>query len=668
MCGITGILGHDRRPLDPDVLAAMRDAMAHRGPDDSGLWLSSDGRCGLGHRRLAIVDLSPDAAQPMGNEDGSLQVVFNGEIYNHLDLRRELMARGHRFATHHSDTEALVHGFEEWGEGLFPRLAGMFALALYDARTGVLTLARDRVGVKPLYFCPLPGLFLFASEIKGILAHPAAPREADPAALYHYLSFMTTPAPLTMFAGIYKLPPGHVMRVGPDGSLAASPYWEPLPGRGIAPGSGPAGPAAEEFYVSGVRQRLETAVERRMMSDAPMGVFLSGGVDSTAILALMARRMDRPVDTFSVGFADHTRLNELEHARFAARTFGASHHEVLVDAAAMQGYLEALITTQDEPLADWVCIPLHFVSELCAQHGVKVVQVGEGADEQFCGYPGYLDFLGLHRRWWRPYCALVPGPLRALAGRLARAAAPLAPHRASLLDIGHRAGSGGEPFWSGAAVFWETQKDLLLGRPAGFPRLPGHAALLQAGLLPASWLAPDSARVIRTFAERIDAAAPGADQLTRMIHLEFRLRLPELLLMRVDKVTMASSLEARVPFLDHELVEFSMDIPQAVKIQGGRAKHLLKQAVRGLVPDQVLARPKMGFGAPMKEWLQGDFGRRAEAVVLGSRLLAEAGVRPGTVRRLCAEHRAGTRDNAVYIWTLYNAAAWHEHWIEGHQR
>ncbi|MDA1090499.1 MAG: asparagine synthase (glutamine-hydrolyzing), partial [Proteobacteria bacterium] len=358
MCGIAGILITDgNQTVVPGILKAMADSMAHRGPDGDGQWLSPDARIGLAHRRLSIVDLSNSAAQPMSDTEESVWITFNGEIYNHLSLRRDLEKAGHRFRTDHSDTEALIHGYKEWGiDGLVQRLDGMFAFGLWDETNKRLFIVRDRIGIKPVYFTRAGGYFRFASEIKAILADPGVPRAVEPSALNHYLSFMVAPAPLTMFKDIFKLPAGHIMEIDPSGRLSARRYWDAVPGNGIdaTETKGLSEAALEDFYTTGIRNRLEAGIEKRMMSDVPFGVFLSGGIDSSANVAMMSRMMDRPVDTFTVGFKDHTHLNELDYASLVAKKFNANHHEVLIDESDMLGYLGDLVHHQDEPLADWV--------------------------------------------------------------------------------------------------------------------------------------------------------------------------------------------------------------------------------------------------------------------------------------------------------------------------
>jgi asparagine synthase (glutamine-hydrolysing) len=667
MCGIVGIYCLDSQGrVDEALLARMRDTMVHRGPDGAGLYVSPDRRLGLGHRRLSIVDLSDTAAQPMTNEDQSVWVTFNGEIYNHASLRKQLVAAGHRFRTDHSDTEVIVHGYEQWGmEALLNKMEGDWAIGLWDAARKSLFLCRDRIGVKPLYFSLQSGLVIFASEIKAILAHPSVQRDIDPMAMYHYLSFLTTPAPMTMFKGVYKIPAGYVLEISGSGACRSTRYWDAVPGNGMDSEVARLSSAArEQFYIDGIRERLHSAVEKRMMSDVPFGVFLSGGVDSSTNVALMAASMTRPVDTFTVGFKDHEELNELEYADAVARRFKTNHRTVLIDEHDMKGYLEELVHHQDEPLADWVCIPLHFVAKLAKDSGVTVIQVGEGSDEQFCGYAGYMAYLRLYQRYWAPFRSLLPSFVQRSAAASARWLAARQPSLEVYADIVDRAARNRQHFWGGAVAFWELMKAALIV-PGSIKPIALPEALQHSSFLPTGFLSTDSFGVVNAYEEYFGAQHPDTDVLTRMIYKEFKLRLPELLLMRVDKITMASSLEARVPFLDHRLVEFTMDIPMADKIRGGTPKYLLKRAVEGLIPNEIIYRKKMGFGAPMSHWLQGGFGDHVEASVQKSRLLSRGYFNPGHIRTLFADHRAGKRDNGIFLWTLFNLTAWYDYWIDG---
>lgn len=667
MCGITGLLQfRSDKAIDEQVLTAMRDTMIHRGPDGAGNWISDSGQVGLAHRRLSIIDLSTAASQPMANENEQIWITFNGEVYNHTVLRAELLAAGHQFRTDHSDTEVLIHGYEQWGmEGLLTRIAGDYAFAIWDENKKTLSLARDRIGVKPLYFHLSDDNFVFGSEIKAVLAHPSVPRDVEPIAMYHYLSFLTTPAPLTMFKGIYKLPAGHALTIHADGKLEAHRYWDAIPGQGIDPSEVKdlSESATEDFYVNGIRSRLEQAVERRMMSDVPFGVFLSGGVDSSTNVALMSRLMDRPVDSFTVGFKDFQHLNELEYADQIAKEYKTNHHQILIDEKDMVGYLDNLIHHQDEPIADWVCIPLYFVSKLTRDNGVTVIQVGEGSDEQFSGYASYMGYLELYHKYWQPFQRFLPKPLQHMVAATAKGAAKLRPGLEIYADIIDRAARGREHFWSGATVFWDIMKRQLVNMDANWDaKIP--QALIDCGLLPKSYLETDTFNIIQSFLGPFDQAHPGSDALTRMIYNEFKLRLPELLLMRVDKITMSESLEARVPFLDHELVEFSMDIPEKWKTRNGVAKYLLKKAVEGLIPDNIIYRKKMGFGAPMSEWLRGDFGHQVERSIMSSGLLKRGHFNIEYLQRLFQDHRSRRRDTSLYIWTLFNLTSWYDYWIE----
>ena len=643
MCGISGIFEFGGGgQVDERTLVKMRDTLIHRGPDDAGIYLSPDRTVGFGHRRLAIIDLSPAGRQPMSNEDGTVWITFNGEIYNHLELRRELEAKGHRYRSR-TDTETIVHLYEEEGADCLKRIEGDFALALWDARTRELLLARDRIGVKPLYFAVLPGAILFASEIKAILAHPRMVRGIDRAALYHYLTFVASPAPRTLFQGIRKLPPATRLRVGRHGEIRTESYWDPL----SAPPDEAALAGDLEGCATRIRDLLGKAVEKRMMSDVPFGVFLSGGLDSSANVALMSRLMSQPVRTFSVGFKDHPSYNEFDHARRVATLFKTDHHEVEIGWSDLLDAMPRLIFHQDEPIADWVCLPLHFVSELARRSGTTVIQVGEGSDEQFFGYEGY-------RRAFQEQTLLfdrllrLPRPVRRGAYSAARGLARLLRRGGDRLEILRKAATDETLFWGGIIAWTESDKHRLLS-PMGRARLEGLT----------------SHEVVLDHDRRVRQVLPGADVGQRMIYLELKNRLAELLLMRVDKMTMASSIEARVPFLDHHLVEFSMHVPTPMKLAEGRTKYLLKRAMAGILPDEIIHRPKQGFGAPVSEWFRGDLYLPAVAGVLDSRLREEGFFDYEHVRGLFQAHRDGRRDHGWHLWTLYNLSRWYDYWIAG---
>jgi asparagine synthase (glutamine-hydrolysing) len=656
MCGIAGWLSASPgEPVSEEILNRMRECMVHRGPDGAGTWVSAARQAGLAFRRLAIIDLNENANQPMPNEDGNLHIVFNGEIYNHRALRRELEANGHRFRTDHSDTETIVHGYEEWGKDVVDHLEGMFAFAIWNEREKTLFMARDRIGVKPLYFTTAGSAFLFASEIKALLAHPRVAAQVEPYALYHYLSFLTTPAPMTMFRGIFKMPAGHRVTIRPGEAIAPERYWDPLP-----PWIDVQDPAqrSEPDAINRTRALLEAAVEKRLMSDVPFGVFLSGGVDSSAITALMARQLDQPVKTFTVGFSDHQHLNELDYARRVAELYKTDHHEVLVDSRQMEEYLPTLVYSQDEPIADWVCIPLYFVSRLVRDSGTVVVQVGEGSDEEFCGYDSYMGYLRLYQRYWQPFRRL-PAPAQHAAAALARWGSAMTGKAHLYTDIINRAANDREHFWGGAMSFWEPMKRRLLN-DRGWRALDVPDSVRR--IVPGAFLTQDTFNVVSEYLSTVDSKMPQADVLARMTYLEFKLRLPELLLMRVDKITMSTSVEARVPFLDHHLVGFTMGMPKTLKTKDGIPKYVLKKALEGIIPNDVIHRKKMGFGAPMREWLRGGFGRAAEQTVMESPLRSEGFFDYQHIAEMFRRHRDG-EDFSLPLWTLYNLTAWFDRWV-----
>ena len=655
MCGICGI--YEYGVSEPDVNASlvsrMRDTMAHRGPDDAGVYITPDRRVGLGNRRLAIVDLSPAGHNPMANEDQRVWITYNGEIYNHEKLRPGLIAKGHVYRSR-TDTETIIHLYEERGLDFVHELDGDFAVALWDEARRLLVLARDPVGVKPLYYCVRNGRLIFASEIKAILEHPAVERDIDEEALYHYLTFLTTPAPDTLFAGIQKLPAGCMLTCDARGEIKVTRYWDAIV---KANGSPERARMDERETADEVLRLLTESIEKRMMSDVPFGVFLSGGVDSSANVALMARLMDRPVRTFTVGFSDETAYNELDEARFVAREYSTDHHEVIISQQELIDFLPDLIFHQDEPLADPVCVPLYYVSRLARQSGTTVVQVGEGSDELFCGYHHYGYYLKIYDYAWR-YLAMLPATVRGamaaggrLAFRLSRSFLPTK-YRRFAPDLLRRLAAGEELFWSGASAFDEVHKQHLLSSSAR-KRLRAD----EGGL--------SSYSVVRADLDRLLAEKPAADQLERMIYQDLKLRLAELLLMRVDKITMATSVEARVPFLDRRLIEFAMTIPRGLKYHNGETKYILKRALGGVVPDRVLHRRKQGFAAPINEWMIGRLGKFVESALLGSRLRRREMFDYDFVKRLLSEQQSGRDDHSFFLWNLLNLSLWYDHWIEG---
>jgi len=633
VCGFVGaLLGPGGRGIDRRALDRSADTLVHRGPDDSGSFVSQDGRYGVGFRRLSIIDPA-GGHQPLVSPDGDICVTVNGEIYNHAELRSELEGLGHRYRTG-SDSEAILHGYEEWGDAVVDRLRGMFALAVFDGRqngAGRLLLARDRMGVKPLYHRSTPDGLIFASEIKAILAWPGVSAEVDNLALDHYLTLSATPAPSTMFEGISKLQPGHVLTVESNGRVETRSYWDPTSG-GVDLGD-----ASEQEIAALVRNGLRESIDLRMMSDVPFGVFLSGGVDSSLNVAMMSEMMDRPVDTFSVSLQGDPESDENEHARRVAKHFGTKHREVEVTPQQFIEFLPQMVRHQDEPLADPVCVPLYFVSKLAKDSGTTVVQVGEGADELFAGYNGYAVMSDFHRRTFGPFARL-PAPVKRLA---ALAAPALMPGRRA--EYVRRAAANEELFWGGAVVFSGKDKRRLVRNGAGDRSYRD---------------------VIAGYYAEYDRARPGMSFLDRAIHVELRHRLPELLLMRVDKMSMAASVEARVPFLDHKLVELALSIPSSLKYKNGRTKHILKEAAAPLLPSGVIDRPKKGFCGGTTNMIGPPVAEYAANVIRSSEFLASRLHMP-YVNDLVGQHLSGRVNRGAEVWSLMNLALWHRVWVEG---
>jgi asparagine synthase (glutamine-hydrolysing) len=624
MCGIVGVFeyGRTRGGVTPELLVRMRETLHHRGPDGEGIYVSPDARLGFGHRRLSIVDVD-GGAQPMFGRSGEV-LVFNGEIYNYPRLRKELEQEGIHFQTN-CDTEVVLRLFELYGGDCVTRLNGMFAFAVWDPRKERLFFARDSIGEKPLYWTQRGGRFLFASEIKALLEHPAVDAQVCEEAIPEYLANLVTSTPHTLYRGIYKLAPGECGWCDRDG-VRISRYWDLFA-------------AAETPEISfddataTVRRLLDRSVHDRLMSDVPVGVLLSGGLDSTTLVALLRERANG-LATFSVGFDGHPRIDERREARLVAEHFGTDHHEVAVSQREGLAFLTQLVYHQDEPLADPVCIPLHFVCELAKRNGVKVVLAGEGADELFWGYPRYRKII--ERAGSMGRILDLPGPVRRALPRL------VPPRRPQVRELLEHLASG---------------RPLPMHMPLGMPlrhrqkvlRSPHHD-------LSVGW-APSRGRA---------SLAADPDWFTRLAYdtqeYEFGLRLPELLLMRIDRFSMANSVEARVPFLDPELVEFVYRLPVDYKFRDGLAKLVLRKAIDDVVPEWVLNRPKQGFSAPVDDWLQSELG------ALFGRLIETEGVqryfKPDVLRAALRKASAGRGRRGIFLWPVVNFALWHRHWIE----
>jgi len=594
-------------------------AIRHRGPDDEGRRIMPG--VALGMRRLSIIDLAT-GQQPIHNEDSTVWVVFNGEIYNYAELRTELVARGHRFYTQ-SDTETIVHAYEEWGQDAFRRLRGMFGIALWDTRDESLLLARDRVGIKPLHYAVAGDRLYFASEIKSILASGDVGREIDFAALDHYLSFLYTPRDGSIFAGIQKLPPGHVLRWH-AGTVQITRYWElPPEERQVE---------SEEDAIENLRQVLRDAVRSHLMSEVPLGAFLSGGVDSSVVVGLMSEASSRPVRTFSIGF-DDPRYDELEHARVVARHFGTDHYEFVVKPDAL-AIIDDLISHFDEPFGDSSAIPTWYVSEMARRH-VTVVLSGDGGDELFGGYERYSPHprIAAFDRWAPPASRTV-----------ASLVWPLLPH-----------GASGKNFLRRAA---RDERGRYLDQ-IGYFQPDEKQALLSDDIRRAIGTADAEARLGHPFS-RFDGLPWNA----QMMHFDFETYLPEDILTKVDRMSMAHSIESRVPLLDNHVVDFAAAIPAALKIKNGRKKHILKEAASDLLPPHILNRRKQGFAVPVGGWFRGDLREFFSDVLLARHARQRGYFNSRFVERLIREHISGRRDHTLRLWALVVFELWHRQYVD----
>jgi asparagine synthase (glutamine-hydrolysing) len=631
MCGIAGIVSSETlSPGDACRVEAMRDVLTHRGPDEAGLYQHENAV--LGHRRLSIVDLAT-GKQPLSNEDGTIWISFNGEIYNHSDIRRELEAAGHVYRTR-SDTETIVHAYEQWGDACVDHLRGMFAFAIWDARRRRLLLARDRLGIKPLYWARSGARIVFGSEIKAILESGLIAPRAREDALSELLGTRSVAGVETMFEGVSKLLPGHVL-VFERGQVVTRKYWDVPTGRTHG-----AERTDRREDVRRFRELLEESVRLRLMSDVPLGVFLSGGIDSSAIAVLMAPMMGRPLQTFSVAFKDRA-FSELHYAGEVADAIGAERHEIVIDDRDFFDALPRLVWHEDEPIAHTSSVPLYFVSKL-ARQDVTVVLTGEGSDELLAGYGKYPRSL-FNWRAGALYERAVPRAVRqAVAGAvdyLPGRAGGLA--RRSFLGVEH----------APELAFFDTFAGVNLSRQRQLlsPHLRG---------------AVDRTRAYGATMAHFDAADGRTSLLNRVLYADLKTYLVELL-MKQDQMSMAASIESRVPFLDHHLVEFAATLPDDRKLAGWSTKRILREAAADILPRRILERPKMGFPVPFGHWLRQGWNEVAKDVLLDSRTRQRGIVDPGAVEKLLSPDAIRTTQDADAVWALLNLEIWYRTFIDG---
>jgi asparagine synthase (glutamine-hydrolysing) len=627
MCGIAGFFGPEENFDSTErrvLVKRMCDIIEHRGPDDEGFYVQ--GGVALGMRRLSIIDLVT-GHQPISNEDGSIWIVFNGEIYNFFELRDDLVARGHIFQTQ-TDTEAIIHLYEEMGEACVERLRGMFGFAIWDRRERKLFLARDRVGKKPLHYSLAGDTLIFGSEIKSILQHPEVAREVNIDAISDFLSFGYVPDPQTAFRGITKLPPGHTLTFK-DGRLSTRCYWD----FGNQQSDESDAPQDERYYVERLRELIAESVKLRLVSDVPLGAFLSGGIDSSTIVAMMARQMDRPVKTFSIGFSESS-FDELHHARITARHFNTDHHEFVVTPDVCK-IVEDIVWHHDEPFGDVSSIPTYMVSKMAREH-VTVVLSGDGGDELFAGYERYL--VDQDRRVFER----IPGFIRRNLMLRASRVLPRAVYGKNFLR--NVSLEGDARYVDSLSYFDEDAKQELLSTE--IRRVLGGR---------------DSSESFR----QLLTVPRSAEHIERLLYLDSKTYLPGDILTKVDRMSMAHSIEARVPLLDHKLIEFVQTIPSTLKLRGRLTKHILKQAVRGLVPDQIIDRPKQGFGVPIAKWLNNELRDMLHDTLTDSRTRQRGYFNQQAVKAILDEHARGRRDNSRHLWGLLTLELWQRTFIDG---
>ena len=622
MCGIAGKLWFDpSRPVSRELLERMTDRVRHRGPDSAGYYLN--GQIGLGHRRLSIIDLTT-GDQPIGNEDGSVQVIFNGEIYNFAEVRQALEARGHTFRTR-SDTEVIAHGFEEWGEDCVTRFRGMFAFAAWDNRRRTLLLGRDRLGVKPMYYAEIPGGLVFGSEIKSLLEDPDVSREWDPLAMDAYFTLGYIPAPLSIYKSVRKLDAGHTLKVE-QSTIAIRQYWD-------LRFTGDGDPAREDEYLERTDELLHEAVKLRLISDVPLGAFLSGGIDSSAVVSTMVRTSDAPVLTMSVGF-DNKEYDELEHALLVARHLGCQAHTRQVTPH-VEELLPRLAWHCDEPFADSSIVPTYYVSR-AAREQVTVALSGDGGDELWCGYA-------------RHYNEGVESRVRNALGPFSRAAGLMG----SLLP----------PSIRGAKALAHLQ----LTAPQAYAVKHAYDYFDDAGrheLYHRDFLPQVSESDPFAKHRRLYDACESPDPIDKALYVDAKTYMVDDVLNKVDKMSMAVSLETREPLLDHKLLEYVATIPSSLKLRNGTTKYLLKRLLQRRLPPAILERPKQGFDPPVRQWLAGPLAGMAQELLFDGRLAGRGLLRDAEVRRLWTEHKDGRADHRHRLWAVMMLELWFREYID----
>ena len=654
MCGIAGIISLNNDQIAVADIINAADTIAHRGPDGDGFLFAGDfsneeieknkisshkrfifqipseRKVALAHRRLSIIDLTDIAFQPMSDNTGNFWVVFNGEIYNHAEIRKELIALNYVFKTDHSDTEMIIYAFKEWGIECIHRFRGMFAICLWDKLKDEFYFVRDRIGVKPLYYTTHHGKFYFASEIKAIIKDKNIPRTLNITGFYDYFSFLTVPAPNTLFENIYKLKPGHYFKIKNGEVGPQIEYWDIYDNVTMMKESD------EEIIKKQLIENLRTAVKYRLEADVPVGVFLSGGIDSSINTALFSEISKSKVKAFTIGYENDHELksykNEYEFSRKIAKKFDCDYTEQSLTQKDLLDFLPEMIHFQDEPIGDPVCVPVYYVSKLARENNVTVAQVGEGSDELFWGYQYWKQSL-----YAQNFSDYIPRFIKQIGQQIIKTAGKKYSFAYEL--VRRSAAKENEIFWGSITSFGEEEKQALMGTPIK-EKLKNYS----------SWQA------ILPYYEKFKKTSKEVNHLNWMSYFDLKLRIPELLLMRVDKMSMAVALEARVPFLDHKFVEYAMGIPAKLKTKNGVSKYILKKAVEGILPHDVIYRKKQGFGAPVYDWFLDDLGTLAKKEIY--EFIEETKLLNKEMVDYYFETKQGTK-----IWYILNLVMWHKLYI-----
>ncbi|KKP24464.1 MAG: Asparagine synthetase [candidate division TM6 bacterium GW2011_GWF2_28_16] len=626
MCGIAGFINLNNKnfEIDKNLLFKMQEKIRHRGPDDAGIWLSSQRGVGLAHVRLSIVDLSLLGHQPMIDKENKVIVSFNGEIYNYKNLKIELESLGYKFYSQ-CDTESILYAYKEWGIDFVNKLDGDFAIALFDILNNKFYLMRDKVGVKPVYYGLQNNILSFASEIKALFALPWVKKEINNNSVYDYLTFMVTPAPDSIYKNIFKLEAGSYLYLDSNKNIEIKKYYNLL--ENINLNNIKNNYNNENFVLENIDNLLNNSISKRMMSDTPVGAFLSGGLDSSLNVALMSK-FNSKIKTFTVGFENTQELEELKYARQVAKLFNTEHHEIIITEKDAFEFFESMVYQLDEPLADPVCIPFYFVSKLARENNIKVVQVGEGADELFFGYKIYLDYKQFYDLFWENSVKFIPDIIKKYINIFGKKFI----NNSNYLEILYNWANNRNLFWSGAIAFNEYQKNIIFNNKN-----------------------LDSFNIIKNKLKNLsDNKNFNKDFANNITYLELTLRLPELLLMRADKMSMLNGVEARVPYLDSKLIEFMLNVPVSLKVKNNVTKYLLKKVAQRYLPDNIIYRKKVGFASPIIKWFEsGRYFKKYYKDLLDKEFKNNSLFLPA-IKNLDNAYKYHESGLAVQKWTLQN--------------